>query len=324
MLGVSSSSWVFIMKSDDERSWSANLGYDDSIGIYYSYDSNVANCKRVQAGHLAVIRSDDYIAGWGIIEGIEVSPDQLKEISRCPKCAKTNHYARRTLTPRNRCSSCKHEFEDGDAVRSMETVTTYRAFYANTWTEAARPARPRDLTPYCQTNDTFNAIRPLDSGALPTFLSNISGRDVELKVDFAYPQFETIVGGFTTGSVRRRKGQREFRFQLIDRFGESCAISGSQPPQVLEAAHLYSFAAEPVHKRDGGLLLRRDFHALFDANLITVNPSTWHIEVAPRLEIFPSYREISGRKLLLLEQDRPSTDLISAHYERARQVFSHN
>ena len=34
-----SRSWLFVMKSDDQRSWSANRGYDDSAGLYYSYDS---------------------------------------------------------------------------------------------------------------------------------------------------------------------------------------------------------------------------------------------------------------------------------------------
>ena len=34
--------WILMTKSDEERSWAANAGYDDSVGIYYSYDSNVA------------------------------------------------------------------------------------------------------------------------------------------------------------------------------------------------------------------------------------------------------------------------------------------
>ena len=45
--------WVFVMKSDGERSWAANRGYDDSAGIYYSYDSNVGNCKRAYFSKLA-------------------------------------------------------------------------------------------------------------------------------------------------------------------------------------------------------------------------------------------------------------------------------
>lgn len=40
--------WVFIMKSDTERSRAANRGYDDSAGIYYSYDSKVGNIRQIR------------------------------------------------------------------------------------------------------------------------------------------------------------------------------------------------------------------------------------------------------------------------------------
>ena len=39
--------WVFIMKSDAEGSRSGNHGYDDSAGIYYSYDSKVGNSRQI-------------------------------------------------------------------------------------------------------------------------------------------------------------------------------------------------------------------------------------------------------------------------------------
>jgi hypothetical protein len=58
--------WLFVMKSEAERSWSANRGYDDSAGIYYSYDSNVGHSRQVGEGDLVVVRHDDYIAGWGV------------------------------------------------------------------------------------------------------------------------------------------------------------------------------------------------------------------------------------------------------------------
>jgi hypothetical protein len=70
---------------------------------------------------------------------------------------------------------------------------------------------------------------------------------------------------------------------FLIRYGERCAFSGVQPPQVLEAAHLYSFAKRPEHRRDSGLILRRDYHALFDAKLVAVNPESLKIEIAPRL-----------------------------------------
>ena len=85
------------MKSDAERSWAANQGYDDSAGIYYSYDSNVANSKKVREGDLIVVRHDDFVAGWAYLEAIEVDPHATKEIRRCPRCGQTRWRERKHM-----------------------------------------------------------------------------------------------------------------------------------------------------------------------------------------------------------------------------------
>ena len=316
--------WVFVMKSDAERSWAANRGYDDSAGIYYSYDSNVGNCKQVSKGDLIVVREDDHVAGWGFIEFIEVFPNSQKEISRCPKCNKTNFSRRKTISPANKCASCKFEFEDVDARVTLETVTAYRAFYANTWTEAARPVFRSELEEIIKTRDTFNAIRPLDRDKLPQFLDTISGRDVDLVVDIGEKEVEIILGGHVEATVRRRRGQREFRFKLMEKFGEICAFSGEQPPQVLEAAHINSFAQTGEHHLNGGLLLRRDIHSLFDANLISVNPDSWKIQIAPRLQSFETYKPLDGRNLFVPEGSRPNIELVRSHFDQSLRIFNHN
>ena len=316
--------WVFIMKSDDERSWAANRGYDDSAGIYYSYDSNVGNCKQVSVGDLIVVREDNHVAGWGFIEFIEVTANSPKEITRCPQCRKTKFSRRKTMTPANKCASCDHEFGDHEALVTHESVTAYKAFYANTWTEAARPVNVDALKLITSNRGTFNAIRPLDPDKLPTFLETISGRDVDLTVDIDDKQVEIILGGHVDATIRRRRGQREFRFKMMQRFGEICAFSGEQPPQVLEAAHINSFAETGRHELDGGLLLRRDFHSLFDAHLMTVNPASWRVEVAPRLHSFSSYGPLHGVDLHIATKARPAPEFIRGHYETSRRVFEHN
>ncbi len=320
--GLGERAWVFVMKSDDERSWAANLGYDDSAGVYYSYDSNVGNSRRVQVGDLIVVRQDDFVAGWGFIEYIEVTENSQKEIRRCPKCEKTSISFRKTMLPAYKCSNCKFEFDE--PVSTFESVTAFRAYYANTWTEAARPVFRDKLELIIKTRDTFNAIRPLDIEKVRPFLDDITGRDVDFKVDLGDEEVAVILGGHTESIVRRRRGQREFRFQMMRKFGEVCAFSGEQPPQVLEAAHIQSFAETGKHHLDGGLLLRRDFHALFDANLMTVNPSTMNIEIAPRLEKFETYRPYKGSGLHIPKTEQPDKQLLRVHYERSMRVFEHN
>ena len=316
--------WILTTKSDQERSWAANTGYDDSVGIYYSYDSNVANSSKIQVGDVLVVRVDEYIAGWGVAEQIDVIPDTTKEITRCPSCKKTNFYARKNAALKNRCNNCKHVFADDQAIVTFENVTAYRCFYANTWVEAARPIHRKDFAGFYATSDTFNAMRPIVPDRVPEILNWISARDVSLPMDFSDALVNQITGGHTTSIVRRRRGQRAFRFMMMDRYGEACAFSGEQPPQVLEAAHLYSFAKKPEHKSDGGLLLRRDFHALFDSNLMSVNPDSWNIEVAPRLLAYDTYRSFKNAPLLVPEVKRPDRDLIIEHYETSMRVFRHN
>lgn len=280
---VGERAWVFVMKSDAERSWAANSGHDDHAGMYYSYDSNVGNSKQVGVGDLIVVREDDYVAGWGFVEHIEVTENSPKQITRCPKCRNTNFSRRKTITPANKCASCKAEFDDHEAIVSHELVTAYRAFYANTWTESAKPIFRTELENIIQTRDTFNAIRPLNREKLPQFLDNISGRDIDLQMEIGDEQVAIILGGHVETVVRRRRGQREFRFKLMERFEEICAFSGEQPPQVLEAVHITSFAKTGKHQVDGGLLLRRDCHALFDAHLMTVYPRHFRLRSLPAL-----------------------------------------
>jgi hypothetical protein len=326
MSSIGDRAWAFLTKSDEARSWSANRGYDDAIGMYYSYDTNVAHSRQIRVGDIVVVREDDDVAGWGIIEHIDVVPNQPKEITRCPACLQTRYHSRVTKSPANKCDTrgCGHEFADIDAIRQLETVTAFRAYYASTWTEAARPLHFRELMEFQLGRGTFNAIRPLDTALVPALLDRLSGRDVSLSGDFPRDEVERILGGHTDAIVRRRRGQRSFRFAMMRRFGERCAFSGTQPPQVLEAAHLYSFALRSEHRIDGGLLLRRDYHALFDAKLVTVNPETLRVETAPRLQRFASYRALEGSPLQIQPETQPSLELLAEHYEQAVRVFAHN
>jgi hypothetical protein len=111
---------------------------------------------------------------------------------------------------------------------------------------------------------------------------------------------------------------------MMERFGEICAFSGEQPPQVLEAAHINSFAETGRHELDGGLLLRRDFHSLFDAHLMTVNPTSWKIEVAPRLRSYTTYGPLDGVDLHIASTARPAPEVVREHFATARRVFEHN
>ena len=97
-------------------------------------------------------------------------------------------------------------------------------------------------------------------------------------------------------ALKVRKGQTKFRKKLLALYKGKCAISGSGPESVLEAAHIESHSKTGINSSENGLLLRSDLHTLFDAGLIRVHPDTLEIEIDPVLK-GTSYEEHSGKTL---------------------------
>ena len=126
-----------------------------------------------------------------------------------------------------------------------------------------------------------------------------------------------LPGGRSIRTVRARVGQRRFRDLLLRRFGAACAITGPHPVEVLEAAHLYSFADTEFHDPFGGLLLRRDVHRLFDSGLICVDPRTLTVDVDPTIRPYPTYQSLHGSPMLA---DLPSAtvDWLELHWREHR------
>ena len=72
--------------------------------------------------------------------------------------------------------------------------------------------------------------------------------------------------------TRSRLGQGAFRVLVSEAYGKRCAITGESTFPVLEAAHIRPYELEGPHRTSNGMLLRSDFHKLFDAGLVTVTP----------------------------------------------------
>jgi putative restriction endonuclease len=92
-------------------------------------------------------------------------------------------------------------------------------------------------------------------------------------------------GGSRYGELfltRSRLGQGAFRVLVSEAYGKRCAITGESTLPVLEAAHIRPYEMEGPHKISNGLLLRSDFHKLFDAGLVAVTPEL-RVQVSPRI-----------------------------------------
>jgi putative restriction endonuclease len=83
--------------------------------------------------------------------------------------------------------------------------------------------------------------------------------------------------------IRPRLGQGAFRVAVTDAYGRSCAATGEHSLPALEAAHIKPFAEDGLHDVSNGLLLRSDFHRLFDRGYVTVTPDH-RLEVSSRLK----------------------------------------
>jgi putative restriction endonuclease len=127
-----------------------------------------------------------------------------------------------------------------------------------------------------------------------------------------------------TARAMLREGQGAFRTRLLDAYGGRCAITGEHTEIVLDAAHIQPYLGPRSNHVQNGLLLTKEFHALFDAGYVTVTPEH-EVRVSPRLRSEwrngHRYYPHDGRQLLVLPDapgERPSAEVLEWH---GRRVF---
>jgi putative restriction endonuclease len=120
---------------------------------------------------------------------------------------------------------------------------------------------------------------------------------------------------------RGRLGQGAFRTLVLDAYARRCALTGESTLPVLEAAHIRPYADQGRHVISNGLLLRSDFHKLFDLGLVTVQPD-YRIRISSKIrdQYFngKAYYRLDGQELALLPKrpvDRPDRDALRWHNE---------
>jgi putative restriction endonuclease len=150
-------------------------------------------------------------------------------------------------------------------------------------------------------------VRPWMYGAEVT----VAERDVYERVDrpkYGAPQL-----------VRPRLGQSGFRMRLFEAYHKTCAITGENTLPTLDAAHIVPYnEAGGSHDLSNGLLLRTDFHRLFDDGLVTVEPDLT-IRVSPRIRASyfngKAYYRLDGQPLRAPSRPewRPDPDKLRWH-----------
>ena len=125
--------------------------------------------------------------------------------------------------------------------------------------------------------------------------------------------------------MRPRLGQSSFRVMVTDAYKRKCAITGENTLAALEAAHIVPYGAEGTHDVRNGLLLRADFHRLFDAGLVGVTPDL-RIKISPRIrETYfngKAYYRLNDQQLSVVPEQasqKPDPDRLNWHMQNTFQ-----
>jgi putative restriction endonuclease len=100
--------------------------------------------------------------------------------------------------------------------------------------------------------------------------------------------------------VTERKGQGVFRAKLTEAYSNKCCISNEKTVELLEAAHIQSYLDENSNHVKNGLLLRVDFHKMFDNGLLYINDN-YQVFISPQVKS-EYYQSFNGKTIDLPEE----------------------
>jgi putative restriction endonuclease len=127
-------------------------------------------------------------------------------------------------------------------------------------------------------------------------------------------------------SIRPRLGQSSFRVLVTEAYRRRCAITGESTLVALEAAHIVPYSGHGSHDIQNGLLLRADFHRLFDTGLVGVTPNL-QIKISPRIRETwfngRTYYTLQDRTLSVVPEERsmrPDPDRLQWHLNNVFQA----
>lgn len=139
----------------------------------------------------------------------------------------------------------------------------------------------------------------------------------EFSNQISEPENSNLYGSLSL--LRPRLGQGAFKVLTLEAYQRKCAITGERTLPVLEAAHIQPYSQNGPHAIANGILLRRDYHALFDRGYLTIE-SDFTIRVSPKIKHdFGNGREYyahQGKKLSnlpLVAEDLPSKEYLDWH-----------
>lgn len=319
--------WVLKTVHEDDIA-SQTDSYQDSLTEYYNYDSNVANSKQIKTGDQAIIIDKKQILGFAAIRQIKKNTG-TKIVRRCPKCSSTTIDKRKSKLPEYRCNK-GHEFEI--PVEETKMVTKYSAIFSSFKSIGYQNNDLTQLRPYYTKGYNQNmSMQRLDIDALLLFgISSDNSILPSIRPEEGYTQKEaeqyTISNQYEREVIQRaiklRRGQQNFRKELLKKYNNTCVITGCKITYILEAAHINPYRGNQDNHTSNGLLLRADIHTLFDLNLLGINPENFKVVIADKLKgtEYEQYHNMTlnfGKKNISLEALKIRFKKLIKYYSKA-------
>ncbi len=115
----------------------------------------------------------------------------------------------------------------------------------------------------------------------------------------------------------RRKGQEQFRANVLDAYGGQCAISNCNVREALQAAHIFPYRGTHTNTTSNGLLLRADLHLLFDAQLLSVDPEHHQVHISEYID-YPDYLRFNNRDATLPSSGKAGNqdEMLDIHFKQ--------
>ena len=282
--------------------------YEEVLGETYSWPKSIPQAYEMSVGDVIALWDKKRLLGVSRIETI-TGATQIREQYRCPNnsCKRLDIRERSKMSPKFKCGKCRQETDE--PVIEVSERDVFIARYDAGWSAVdvlvdGNACRSMTVKPLSQ-----HSIRAIDMGLFAHFLTSLPKMSLK--------PLENRRPGHVRATVKVRVGQGEFRQKLRDVYGDVCAFTGTNHPSALEAAHLYSYAEYGQHHEDGGLLLRRDVHRLFDRGLLAVNPSTLTLDIHPDLAVHAQYSALQG-KALAVDVKKAVIGWLQKHWDEFR------
>lgn len=131
-------------------------------------------------------------------------------------------------------------------------------------------------------------------------------------------------GEDVASETKRRRGQDYFRRMILANYGNRCALTGIDIPQLLLASHIIPWK-DKTHQKDrlnpcNGICLSALYDKAFDKGLITISPDDFTVRLSSALREYETqdfydkhFGCISGIQITLPVEYQPNRDFLAYH-----------